>query len=270
MAANPSTGSFRDLLRRHRLAVGLSQEELAERAGLSARGISDLERGVNRTPQRETVQRLADALALTGEARAGFDAAAHGSGLAGRLAEATSPGLLSPLPAPLTALVGRERDMLSLIALLQRSDVRLVTLTGPGGVGKTRLALALAAKLTEAFPDGVIFVSLASLGDPGLVLSALAQSMGLRAGGHRSPADTLTAHLRGKRLLVVLDNFEHLLPAAPEVAALLEACPQLTVLATSRAGLRLRGEREIQVQPLALPDPQRALTAEQLGELPRR
>ncbi len=234
---------------------------MAERAGLSTRGISDLERGVNRTPQRETVTRLADALSLTGEDRSVFEAAGQR-----RVAGVGSPGGGTPtLPVPLTVLRGRDEAVRAVTELMQRDEVRLVTLTGPGGVGKTRLALAVAANLTEAFPDGVTFVPLASLTDIELVPTVLARSTGLRASG--APlADDLAAHLRAKRLLLVVDNFEHLLPAAPVLASLLEACPRLAMLVTSRATLRLRGEREVQVEPLALPDPRRALTVDMLGE----
>ena len=183
LTADGSTRQFGDLVRRARLDAGLSQEALAERAGLSARGISDLERGVNRPPQRETLLRLADALALTGEARAAIDAAAGRRGADPPHAGAMPARLPPALPVPLTALIGRDGEIGTLGALLRRPGVRLVTLTGPGGVGKTRLALALAASLADAFPDGVAIVPLADLRDARLVPAALAQGTGMRAGG---------------------------------------------------------------------------------------
>jgi predicted ATPase/DNA-binding CsgD family transcriptional regulator len=157
------------------------------------------------------------------------------------------------VPAQLTPLIGRGREVEAACRLLQGDELRLLTLTGPGGVGKTRLALQVAADLEEAFEDGVCFVSLASVADPASVGCAIAGALGLREGGRRPFLDELRHSLRSRRLLLVLDNFEHVTAASPLVAELLAACPRLTVLATSRASLRVSGEHEFPVSPLALP-----------------
>jgi predicted ATPase/DNA-binding CsgD family transcriptional regulator len=160
----------------------------------------------------------------------------------------------SRLPAPLTPLVGREQEVAAVCALLWRPEVRLVTLTGTGGVGKTRLALAVAAAASSDFADGICFVALAPLTDPGLVASTIAKALDVREQGSQLLLDNLKDHLREKQLLLLLDNFEQLVSAAPVVAELLVAAPRLHVLATSRTALHLSGEHEFVVPPLALPD----------------
>ena len=162
---------------------------------------------------------------------------------------------LAPLPAPLTTLVGREREIAALTALLQHSDVRLLTLVGPAGVGKTRLALEVAAIAEAEFADGVALVALAAVPELGLVPSTVAQALGVREAGDRPLAETLVSALRAKDLLLVLDNLEHVLGATPLIADLLAGCPSLTVLTTSRAVLRISGEHDFPVSPLELPPP---------------
>jgi predicted ATPase/class 3 adenylate cyclase len=159
------------------------------------------------------------------------------------------------LPAQVTPLIGREKEVAAGQHVLRQEAVRLVTLTGAGGTGKTRLGLQVAAELLDQFSAGVFFVALAPISDPGLVASAIAQTLGVRELGGTPLLESLKAHLRDQQLLLLLDNFEHLLAAAPLVAELLAAAPRLKVLLTSRAVLHLRGEKEFPVPPLALPDP---------------
>ncbi|MCC7023474.1 MAG: adenylate/guanylate cyclase domain-containing protein [Thermomicrobiales bacterium] len=171
------------------------------------------------------------------------------------------------LPRQPTPFLGREREVREVVALLERDDVRLLTLTGTGGSGKTRLALQAAAEALDAFPDGAAFVALAPLTDPALVPSAVAQALDAPEQGGRPVIDLLRDRLAEKRFLLILDNCEHLLDAAADlVAELLAACPRLVVLATSRAPLRLRAEREWEVLPMELPPrPPPLPTAEQVS-----
>jgi predicted ATPase len=257
-------GTFGELLRRHRVAAGMTQEELAEGARLSARAISDLERGVNRTARKDTARLLAEALRLAPEDRAVFEATARGRPApAGRAIPSAHN-----LPVELTRLVNREDELATIRDLLDREDVRLVTLTGPGGVGKTRLAVQAALDAADRFPDGVRFVPLAGVRDPQLVPSAIAQAVGVQEAGERLLAERLADALVAQPPLLLLDNFEHLLDAATLVTALLAACPKLRVLVTSRAALRVRAEREVAVPPLALPDLRGATSVEAVARSP--
>jgi predicted ATPase/DNA-binding XRE family transcriptional regulator len=245
------SASFGDRLRRLRKAALLSQEELAARSGLSVRGISDLERGARYAPRLETVRMLADALALGERDRAALLAAARPATLQGDATGGAWPSHYS-LPIPLTRLIGREAEIETLHEKLHRRDVRLVTLTGVGGTGKTRLAIAVAMGLAGVFPDGVVFVDLSPLSDPALVVPTIATTLGVREVVGERLIDTLGHVLAAARMLLVLDNCERVLAATPEITMLLAAGPGLTVLATSREPLHIRGEHELPVPPLPI------------------
>jgi predicted ATPase/transcriptional regulator with XRE-family HTH domain len=269
--------AFGTLLQRYRKAAGLSQQALAERANLSTRGISDLERGLIRVPYRDTVASLADALQLSAEERGAFEASvarANSPRTAPQTTfpdtSASAPHLTLPahiLPVTLTSLLGRERDRAAVLALLRQDDVRLLTLTGPPGVGKTRLALAVATDLRAAFPDGVAFVSLGDMRDATLVAATLTRALGVNQddGGKAPLPDALLTHLRDKRLLLLLDNFEQVAAAATRVVEVCAACPRVVALVTSRTALGVRGEQTYTVPPLALPDPAAPPDAATLG-----
>ena len=160
----------------------------------------------------------------------------------------------SNLPTPGTRLIGREELVQRVVGFLRRDDIRLVTLTGPGGCGKSRLAIQVGSELLPDFPDGVSWVALAPISTPGFVVSAIASALGVREGSGESLEASLTKYLEMRQRLLLLDNFEQILGAAPLITDLLAACPRLKVLVTSRATLRLRGEQEIPVPPLELPD----------------
>jgi len=235
-----------------RLAVGLTQAELAENAGISERTISDLERGLRGTIYPATARRLAAALDIAGDQLADFLSDARG----GDAARAPAPAIAqlpsdqrARLPVPLTRLLGRESEVATVLELITDPGARLVTLVGPGGIGKTRLAIAVAATAQVDFPGGTFFVSLSDTDDPDMVLPLIATALGLPTvlGDVHS---VLARRLGEGRTLVMLDTLEHLVTAAPAIARLLEAAPELTMLATSRSALHLRGEHEVPVMPL--------------------
>jgi predicted ATPase/transcriptional regulator with XRE-family HTH domain len=241
--------AFGTLLKRYRLAAGLTLETLAERAALSARAISDLERKVSRAPRSETLALLLDALGLSSEERAALTAAAR------RQTPPLDPaGPRHHLPIQLTRFVGRERELDMANGFLRRPDVRLLTVTGAGGIGKTRFAIHLAMGALDGFRAGVRFVTLAPVAAVELIGPAIARTLGATDADRRATSADLAELLEDQNLLLLLDNFEHLLPATPMLVELLRACPHLKLLVTSRAALRVSGEQVFPIAPLPLPD----------------
>ena len=248
-------------LRALRDAAGMSQEELAEQAGLTANAVGSLERGERRRPYPHTVRALADALNLAEADREAFFAAAGRPAARPAAPVATTARLDSPLPAPVTRLIGREQDVSAVQARLTSDSARVVTLTGPGGVGKTRLAIDVALACSDHFADGVIFVPLAPVTDAALLIPTLAHALGLLVAQEQAISERVHAYLRDRRMLIVLDNMEHVLSGSADVAAVIEACPLIRVLVTSRSQLRVRGENVFPVEPLPSPDPRGATDA---------
>jgi predicted ATPase/DNA-binding XRE family transcriptional regulator len=243
-----AAGSFGAQLKALREAAGFTQEELATIAGLSVHAVSALERGERRRPHVDTVRALSAALDLTGASRD----ALFGSARAGGHSAAADELSDSSLPVALTGLLGREADVHALLAWLADGATRLITLVGPGGVGKTRLVIEVARAIAAEGATRVVFVPLAAIRNPLFVSAAIAEALGLSdVTAVDLPRRARTACADHPTLLV-LDNFEQILDAAPLVADLLTSVASLRLLATSRAPLRVRGEREYAVGPLAL------------------
>jgi len=257
-ASTPGEG-FGSLLRQLRLERRMSQEDLAERALVSVRAVSDLERGVNQRPRRHTARALADALQLEGPARERFDRAAFPEAAPGEFVGSSihvgapvSHGPRRP-PVALAPIVGRKDELDRVIELLgASSNVRLVTLTGPGGVGKTRLAIEVMSILADD-RDFIAFVSLAPLRDHTLLASAISDTLALDYSARSTPGEHVIASIGDRELLLVIDNLEHLLEASDYLAELLARCPNVQVLATSRSPLRIIGEHVLQLGPLDTP-----------------
>jgi transcriptional regulator with XRE-family HTH domain len=254
---------FGGLLRQLRAEAHLTQEELAEAAQVSQRAVSDLERGINRTARKDTAVLLAGALNLAEPVRGLFVAAARGrapaAGVLAALqqqAQAASwaaAGGVHGFPAALTSFIGRAGPLREVAGLL--SDRRLVTVTGPGGAGKTRLAVQVARQVAGRFADGAWLVELAPVADPVQVAAVVAAALGVREQPGLPAAEALARALARQQVLLVLDNCEHVVGAAADLCAgLLAACDDVRVLATSREPLRVAGEARYRLASLALPD----------------
>jgi predicted ATPase/ribosome-binding protein aMBF1 (putative translation factor) len=250
-----TNASFGSLLRRFRIAAGLSREALAEQAGISSDHVDAIERDTSQPPAGETLAALVAALALSGERRSALEASARADGVAAAAAdEPRSAGQATSTGAVPRDFVGRDAELAEIAAALKSS--RLVTIFGPGGVGKTRIAQQIALDAHGAYPGGVWVAELAPLSDPELIPVAVASSMGIAdPGGARPLLETVVSALRAKRALLVLDNCEHLrADVAATAAALLAGCPKLRILATSREGLGIEEELLYRLPPLAVCD----------------
>jgi predicted ATPase/DNA-binding XRE family transcriptional regulator len=234
--------SFGQRLRGLRHDVDLTQAELGGRAGCSVNTIRKIESD-ERRPSRQLATHLAVALDLPPRDRTDFMRLARGTEALGR----------SRLPAQVTRLIGREADVAALREQLLSPDIRLLTLVGPPGVGKTRLALQVASELQEAFRDGAAFVPLETVRDPDLVIEAMARALGVGGAAAQSLEHGVSEHVQPRQLLLVLDNFEQVLPAGNLVGRLLADCPRLVVLTTSREALGIYGENVYGVPALEVP-----------------
>jgi predicted ATPase/DNA-binding XRE family transcriptional regulator len=244
--------SFGELLRQFRTAGGFSQEFLAERARLSREAVSALERGARRAPYRVTVTLLADALGLSAEQRSELELAAA-RGRARSASGTATPGQpLHNLPQQLTSFIGRDRELSDVASLL--AGHRLVTVTGAGGIGKTRLALEVAARILPSRGDEVWFTDLSAVSDGTLIAGKIASVMKLQLEARGDPTLALTQHLRRRKLVLVLDNCEHVIAGtAAVVRAMLQACETITILLTSRERTAIAGEVVYRVASLAEP-----------------
>ena len=268
-----ATSTFGQWLKQRRQSLDLTQEAVAEAVNCSIDLIRKIESG-RRRPSRQVAVLLARCLHVPPNDTAAFlqwarssasetasppgetetDTASFSGHPDATTTHSSIPNTHSPIPAAPTYLIGRERELSHVRDLLWRSTTRMVTLTGPPGIGKTRLAMAVASMLRDDFKDGLVYISLSALEDPAQLPATLTAGLGIRESGNRPLLQALQDALRDKQMLLVLDNFEQIVEAAPVITGLLAAAPQLKVLVTSRAPLHLRGEKLVDVPPLELPD----------------
>jgi predicted ATPase/DNA-binding XRE family transcriptional regulator len=258
---------FGDILSKRRRAAGLTQEALAERAGISARAIAELERGAVRAPRRDTLEMIADALELDPGERERWRNRRRHLSIRDRTGDSGDPGG-SSLPIRATSFIGRERELDQLKDTIRREDVRLLTITGPGGVGKTRLALEVGRALQGSFRHGVVFVELAAVEDPELVISTIAKQLGIRETSRSQIETTLVSRLSRYEAMLVIDNFEHVLDAAPTIASLVACSGKSKFLITSRARLQIHAEFEFVLGALDLPDPETRANRSAIAQSP--
>lgn len=266
--------SFGAWVKQRRCTLELTQEDLARRINCSIATIRKIESGLRR-PSKEIAALLARHLGIAPDAYAAFVGFARGR---------FAPDILDPytpaaqaradrvsgqalhhatnLPLPLTPFIGRSHEVVLLKQRINRSRTRLLTLSGPAGVGKTRLALEVGSQLADAFADGVLFVALDIVSNPALVAHTILHTLQLVENPQASPADQLLTYFHDKHSLLILDNFEHIVTATPLITRLLRACPWLHVLVTSRLPLQMRGEQHYGVYPLPLPEPDQSVPFE--------
>jgi predicted ATPase/transcriptional regulator with XRE-family HTH domain len=249
----PTNAPFGQWLRQRRKALDLTREALAQAIGCAVVTLNKIEAG-ERRPSIQMASLLAEHLQIPSEDRANFIHFSRTEAIDSGAPGGTPVHPPNNVPAQPTVLIGREADAAAVRSRLLRPETRLLTLVGPPGIGKTRLSLQVAVDTLDDFADGVFFVVLAPITDAALVPGIIASTLGTPETGPHTPLERLKTYLQDKQMLLVLDNFEQIVAAAPLVAELVAACLWLKILVTSRAPLRIRQERQLPVAPLALPD----------------